>query len=140
MLAALLGGKLLMMWRSFALLGLVAATPALADEFPLRGQWEVRSNIPNYVGIVLIDSERRVTWDSPADQGKPAKYLGYVSEVTDDKIVLTLTDKVGVTKTHCDVRAAELLHCYAIRADNTRSANFLMVKVRPGPHRLTRAP
>lgn len=120
--------------------GLLIASPVMAQEFPYRGQWETQFPSGTYVGIVLIDSERRVTWDSPKDQGRPAQFLGWVAEVGTDKLVIHLTDKVGVVKTYCNIRTLELLHCYNILANGQRSANFLMQKTGPGPHRLTRAP
>ncbi len=113
-------------------------TPADARDFALRGQWEPRFPDTTYVGIVLIDGERRVTWDSPKDQGQPAKYIGYVAEVTADRMMILLTNQVGVNKTYCDIRASDLLHCYILRAGGTRSDNFLMVRVGPGPATLIR--
>lgn len=118
-------------------LGLMIGGPVWAQEFPFRGQWEVRHPDPNYVAIVLIDGERRVTVDSPKDSNRPAKYMGYVAEAYDSALVIVLTDKTGVTRTYCGTRARSLLHCHVIRADGSRSDNFLMVKVGPGPHRLT---
>lgn len=118
-------------------LGLIFAPAAHAEEFALRGQWETRWPSGKYVGIVLIDAERRATWDSPSDQGRVAKFVGYAAESSDSKIVLHMTDRDVVTKVHCDVRSLELLHCYVIRASGMRSDNFLMVKVGTGPHRLT---
>jgi hypothetical protein len=111
-----------------------------AKGFAFQGQWETRFPSGNYVGIVLIDSERRATWDSPKDQGRPAKYLGYVAEAKNDRMVLHFTDRAGVGKTFCEIRSSEMLHCHNIRPDGSRSDNFLMVKVGPGPHRLTPAP
>lgn len=128
-----------MRWLALAA-GLMIAGPVWAQEFAFRGQWETRWPDPNYVGIILIDGERRVTVDSPKDQGRPANYFGYVSEVKDTKLIFVVTDKSGVATTHCDIRSNDLLHCYVIRASGTRSPNFLMIKVGPGPHRLTRAP
>jgi len=117
--------------------GLLCAGPAVAQDFPYRGQWEVRLANSNYVAIVLIDSERRVTWDSPNDQGTPAIYRGYVAEATADKMTIALTNKTNVTKTHCTIRSSELLHCHTIRADGSRSANALLVKTGPGPLHLS---
>lgn len=117
-------------------LGLFFALPAMAEEFAFRGQWETRWPSGKYVGIVLIDSERRATWDSPQDQGRPAKYVGYVAKVTATDIEMHFTDKAGVGKSFCEIRSSEMLHCYNVRPDGSRSANFLLVKVGPGPHRL----
>lgn len=128
------------MKRLAALLGLLIAGPVWAEGFALRGQWETRFPDATYVAIVLIDGERRVTVDSPKDQGRPAKYVGYVVEATATNLVIHLTDRAGVVKTYCDIRTSDMLHCYNIRAAGSRSDNFLMVKVGPGPHRLTRGP
>ena len=125
--------------KKLALALLMLALPAQAQDFAFRGQWETRFPDTNYTAIVLIDSERRVTLDSPMDNGRPANYFGYVSEATEAKVVILLTDRTGVVKTYCAVRSADLLHCYSIRAQGSRSDNFLLVKVGPGPHRLTRA-
>lgn len=125
-----------MRWIALAV-GLLYAGPAQAEEFAYRGQWEVRLPNSSYVAIVLIDGERRVTWDSPNDQGTPAIYRGYVAEATAEKMTIALTNKTNVTKTHCVIRSSELLHCHTIRADGSRSANALLIKTGPGPHRLT---
>lgn len=125
------------MRRMVLAVGLLCAGPVWAQDFPYRGQWETRHPDPAYVSVTLIDGERRVTVDSPNDAGRPAKYIGYVAEFTGVKLVLAVTDRSGVAKTHCDVRSLELLHCYVIRHGGARSENFLMVKVGPGPHRLT---
>ncbi len=117
--------------------GLLFAGPVWAGDFPYRGQWETRFPDASYMAIVLIDGERRVTVDSPKDQGRPAKYMGYIADATDKRLVIHLTDRAGVVKTYCDIRTLDLLHCYNIRAAGSRSDNFLMVKVGPGPHRLT---
>lgn len=115
------------------------ASPALAQT-SLQGQWELRFPDPNYTGVVLIDREGRVTVDSPSDQGRPAKYFGYIAEASDASLVIHLTDRSGVVKTYCDIRSRDLLHCYAIRAAGSRSNNFLLVKVGPGPEHLTPSP
>lgn len=117
--------------------GLLIAGPVWAEEFPFKGQWEIRSVNPNYVAIVLIDGERRVTADAPSDQGRPAKFKGYVAEATGERLILHITDGRGVGKMHCDVRTREMLHCYNIRPNGDKSDNFLLVKTGPGPHRLT---
>lgn len=124
------------MRRLVLALGLTIATPAAAGEFVLKGQWETRWPSGKYVGIVLIDSERRATWDSPSDQGRVAKFVGHVAEASESKIVLHMTDRDVVAKVHCDIRSTDLLHCYVIRASGMRSDNFLMVKTGAGPHRL----
>jgi hypothetical protein len=125
-------------WSLTLALGLLIALPAWAEDFLFRGQWETQWPSGKYVGIVLIDGERRVTVDSPNDQGRPAKFFGYVSEMAGNKLAFIVTDRAGVAATHCDIRSNELLHCHNVRADGTRSVNFLMVKVGPGPEKLTR--
>lgn len=118
---------------------LLIATPAHGQDFPYRGQWEVRHPDTNYVAVVLIDGERRATWDSPKDADKSAEYFGYVAEASGSKMTIILTNRTGVTKTYCDVRSSDLLHCYVIRASGNRSDNFLLVRVGAGPVKLTRA-
>lgn len=117
--------------------GLLIASPVMAQEFPFRGQWEVRHPDATYLGIVLIDGERRVTWDSPNDGGKPAIARGFAIEPTGGSLMLVLTNGAVVAKTYCDVRSSNLLHCHTARQSGMRSDNYMLVKTGPGPHRLT---
>jgi len=127
------------MMRPALVAGLLVASPVLAQDFPYRGQWEIRDP-SNYVAIVLIDGERRATWDAPKDQGRAAIFRGHVADVTARQLVFHLTDGAIVTKTYCDIRARDLMHCYIIRANGSRSENFLLIKVGPGPEHLTPSP
>lgn len=123
--------------------GLLIAGPVWADNFqnfPYRGQWEVRSVDPNYVAIVLIDSERRATWDSPKDQGQPIKFVGHVFGFSDTHLSVHFTDRKVVSKMLCAILSSELLRCHILAANGSKSADFVLTKVGPGPHRLTRAP
>lgn len=115
------------------------ASPVLAQDFPYRGQWEARLPDQSYVALILIDSEGRATWDSPNDGGRPAKFFGYMERQGADAIIV-LTNKAAVNKTYCENRARELMHCYTVRASGSRSENFLLVKVGPGPEHLTPSP
>lgn len=127
------------MKRTLALMGLLIAVPASAAEFPLRGQWEVRAPAnPSYQGIVLIDAEGRSTWDSPHDGGRRAIMLGYVKPIDTSRMMIVLTDKELVTRTHCTIRSNELMDCYVARESGNTSPPFSLVKVGPGPARLIR--
>lgn len=92
---------------------------------------------PAYVGVFLIDSEGRVTADSPTDAGRPAKFRGYVDrrEPMGVKIVLTDGDKVAFV--YCAHETTDRLHCYASREDG-KSNFILLARVGPGP--ITLAP
>jgi hypothetical protein len=128
-----------MRWLALAA-GLMIAGPVWAQDFAYRGQWEIRLPEPGYIGVVLIDAEGRVTQDSPMDNGRPAQYRGYAQRKGGSEIVMHLTNGRTVSHFYCAASSSELMHCYAARPDNTRSREFLLVKVGPGPHRLTRAP
>lgn len=117
---------------------LVLAMPAMAQDFPLRGQWNVTmpSN-PNYVGVVLMDGQRRVTADSPNDSGRPARYLGYVRAADDLAVEMVLTDRVSVTKASCLRESSDLMRCHTTFADGKRSPAYILTRVGPGPAKLT---
>lgn len=118
----------------FAVLGLCLGGDA---DNALQGQWRiVVGSQPNYVGTVLVDAERRVTWDSPADYGKPAKFQGYVA-VSDGEIVeFVLTNRSSVVRALCKLESSNLLHCYLAFKDRPQSPPFDLVRVGPGPAKL----
>lgn len=120
-----------------ALILCLCALPAAAQN--LQGQWDVTApGFPSYQGIALIDAEGRVTIDSPVDNGRPAKFRGYIDrrETTGIKIVLTDGNKVPFF--FCATETTDRLHCYASRPDGSKSTAMLLTRVGPGP--LTLAP
>lgn len=114
---------------------LLVATPAIAQD--LRGQWNITAaHRPDYVGVVMIDSERRATWDAVVDEGRPAKFRGYVSRQDGPKVELLFTDGTQVVQAHCTMQSGDLWHCQNIRHDKSLSDPYLLTRVGPGPHRL----
>lgn len=65
--------------RKTLALAVVLLSPTVSHAADLSGRWNVSSrHIQDYEGFVLIDAEGRVTWDAPADGGRPAKFLGFI--------------------------------------------------------------
>ena len=65
----------------------------------MRGQWDVTlTGHPGYRGVVLIDAERRVTVDSPDDNGKPAQFRGYVRDNGMRAEMITTNGKIVTPK------------------------------------------
>lgn len=127
-----------MRWIALAV-GMLCAVPAAAQwspEHPYRGQWGVtKPNSPRYQAILLIDSAGRVTIDS---QNESATLIGYVSAVEGDVVRMIVTDrKKQVARSHCTALSRELMTCYTVRDDKSVSSGVTLVKVGPGPHRLT---
>lgn len=95
------------------------ALPASAQQ-PLQGYWSVGVPAPgSYTGIVVIDADGRVTWDSPQDGGRPAKVRGYVAHASGGRVHIILTDGKVVTHVHCVDRADDRLACNVIRHDGS---------------------
>ncbi len=111
--------------------------PAAAQS--LQGQWGIEQPSRSGTGIVLIDAEGRVTWDVPNDNGRQAKFRGYVSKGEADGIKIVVTNGRDVSFVYCAHETADKLHCYASRTDG-KSAPFFLARVGPGPTRLTQAP
>lgn len=128
-----------MRWIALAV-GLLYAGPAVAQwaaaDHPYRGQWGVtKPNSPRYQAVVLIDSAGRVTIDSPNEGGL---LIGYVNAIDGDNLHMIVTDrKKQVARSHCTALSRELMTCYTIRDDKSVSSGVTLVKVGPGPHRLT---
>lgn len=97
-----------------ALLGLLAA-PAVGQS--LQGQWIV-SGRPNYQGTMQVDAERRTTWESPDDNGRPARFRGVLAPDADPGFVETvMTDGRRVVRMRCTVKSVDVLLCRAHRED-----------------------
>lgn len=125
------------MKRLLALLGLVMSVPVQAQDFALRGQWEVRAPaIPAYKAAILVDAEARMTFDSPNDYGRPARFFGYVERIDKRQVQIIATNRAEVSKALCIVETNELLHCYAVRDDKSVSVGFMLLKIGPGPVKL----
>jgi hypothetical protein len=104
----------------------------------LRGQWDVASAaLPHYRGIILIDADRRVTLDSPDDNGRPARFYGF-ARVDSGRAHITITDRDTVTHIHCTLQVADVMHCRSFLANGQVSHLFVLTRVGPGPQNLTR--
>lgn len=109
----------------------IAAHPQSVD---LRGQWQVRDpKQPSYVGVVLVDAERRATWDAPLDYGRPAKLHGYVAGLDAGAVEFIFTDREAVTRTRCTIQSSDLLHCRILFRDGAVTNTFALTRVGPGP-------
>lgn len=126
-----------------ALVACLLAAPALGEPGPplgkpvLPGHWRVISSSPDYIAVVLIDLERRVTFDAPVDNGRPASFRGYIAETDGAKIKFVLTDGKAVAHIDCTIQSTELLQCRSFRlADRHTSPPYLMIRVGDGPRKL----
>lgn len=125
------------MKKAVAIIGLALGLSQAAVAADLSGRWNITSRtIPDYEGFVLIDTERRVTWDAPADGGRPAKFLGYIKYSDASRAEMVMTDKVTVVRVECITEANDVLACYAIYANGTASRMFNLTRVGPTPARL----
>lgn len=116
-------------------MALIFALPAIAEsEFGFRGQWQVTAaERPHYVAVILIDGQRRATWDSPSDNGRPAKFRGYVRAATETRLEMVMTDSKAVVTINCIIEASEMLRCQIAFADHSKSPAFALTRVGPGP-------
>ena len=113
------------------------ACPAVAQD--LRGQWHITvPSQPGYTGTVLIDAQRRATWDSPADYGRPARFVGYVADADSMNVRILFTDRSAVVQARCAILSSDLMHCGLSFADGRKSPVFVLTRVGPGPHTLTK--
>jgi hypothetical protein len=103
----------------------------------LRGQWHIKAAaMPNYVGIVLIDAEHRVTWDAPVDRGKPARFQGYAAHIDGTRLDIALTDRVAVVHMNCKIETSDLLHCVTLWRDGSVSQPYDLTRKASGPKKL----
>lgn len=115
-------------------LALCLAGPVALASSPLRGQWRVAAESqPAYVGTVLIDRDGRATWDAADDRGRPASFRGYVSSFNAPVVEITFTNGVRVTRAHCLIQSAGLLHCHNVYGDGRTSDIYTLTRVGPGP-------
>lgn len=114
---------------------LILAGSSAHAQNALRGQWQVRFT-PDYIGVMLVDGSGRVTFDSPKDDGRPARFIGYVKAVDDARAHIIDTDQIDVAHTHCSRPSSDILDCRTTRADGSKSGRYLLVRVGPGPDRL----
>lgn len=120
------------------IIGLALGLSQTVSAADLSGRWNITSrHIQAYEGFVLIDAERRVTWDSPADGGRPAKFMGYIKYSDASRAEMILTDKVAVVRVECVTEASNALACYAVYTNGTASVMFTLTRVGPTPARLT---
>lgn len=103
----------------------------------LAGQWHVTgASLPDYVGIVLIDPEGRVTWDSPVDGGRPARQRGYIVTIEGTRVDIALTDRVAVVHLNCKSVTSDELHCVTLWKDGSVSAPYVLTRKAAGPKKL----
>lgn len=115
-------------------LGLGTATAAAQGNIALHGQWDIAvASQPNYVGTLLVDAERRATWESPDDYGKPVRFVGFVRLAGVSQVEIVLTNRARVVRVNCLVESKDLLHCHILFEDGKTSPMFAMSRVGPGP-------
>lgn len=124
--------------RTVLVAALLCSIATAAQATDLRGQWHISApSKPDYVGEVLIDAERRATWDAMADSnGQPAKFQGYVT-IDGPRVELVMTNRQRVTRCICVRKSAETMHCYSVFHDGTLSDGYVLTRVGPGPRKLT---
>lgn len=111
------------------------AFPAAAQG--LRGQWDATSpNVANFTGTLLVDTERRVTYDSPQDGGRPAKYRGYIAQIDDMNVSAKLTNGDIVVQMNCAILSSDFLNCRATFPGGRKGDEFMLKRVGPGPRTL----
>lgn len=111
--------------------------PMVASADGLSGRWNVRMPTePGYEGVILIDGQQRVIFDAPADNGRPAKFLGYVSFNDGSRIEMALTNRADVAHINCLAASSDMLHCHTVRGDKSSSAMYSLVRVGPAPANL----
>lgn len=106
---------------------------------PLAGHWNIIvPSQPDYFGTVLIDHQGRVTLDAPKDFGRPARYRGYTAEANAATVKFMMTDGNNVVRIVCAVQSSELLTCRTFYSDGTKSADYTLTRIGPGPASLLR--
>lgn len=123
--------------RKFILLLCLLAAPVHAEDCALRGQWNISlEGNPNYVGVILIDAEARVTLDAPVDFNRPARYQGYIAKIEGTKVDIALTDRKTVKHLNCKITGNDELHCITLYGDGSFSAPYVLTRKAPGPKKL----
>jgi hypothetical protein len=109
--------------------------PAVAQN--LQGQWtSTASYLSGHNGILLIDAERRVTWDIHGEKGT-TPWIGYVARNDASAVDIPFTTKINnhVFHLHCTIQSSDLMHC--LLNDDPGSLT-IMTRVGPGPRTLLR--
>lgn len=114
-----------------AVVGLALAAPASAAD--LRGQWHI--SVPSrdgYLGGILIDAQRRATWDAALENRPPVKLIGYVKADWAEEVEMTFTNRAVIVHVTCTKESSDILRCVAID-DGIKTAPFLLLRVGPAP-------
>ena len=109
--------------------------PLPLDAQSLRGQWDVTSTHPGYTGSILIDADKRATFDCPNDQGKRLQYRGYVAE-DHAGVKILFTQGTVVMRMLCAAESDARMQCYASNQDGTTSLPMFLTRVGSGPQSL----
>ena len=121
------------MRNSIALLLCLCALSVEAQN--LRGLWLVQApDKPDYTATVLVDAQRRATWDSAT-----VKMVGYVERNDATKATILFTDRNEVAHLQCAIQSSDLMHCYSFLADGGISILFKLTRIGSGPQTLMRA-
>lgn len=115
------------------------ALPAAAAD--LRGQWNVVvPTQPGYLANVLIDADRRVSYDAPLDSGRPASFIGYIGMESPTAVEMVMTNREIVNRILCTKQSSDLMQCLILFKDNRKSDTFTLTRVGPGPAKLLEHP
>lgn len=120
------------MRRTLAFALCLYALPANAQS--LRGQWDIET--PNHEAFVvlLIDGERRATWDWKSQRGPLLPLFGYVARTSGPEIVIPLTDRDQVIRLSCTVHSTDEWRCNAhFLKEQTAIDGLIARRVGPGP-------
>ena len=109
---------------------LLAPLPVGAQS--LRGQWDMVSVKQQAWGTILIDAERRATFDG-FDGTQHGNLRGYVAQ-DQTGIEILFTDGKAVTRLYCAPQSSERMECYMVGA----KAALVFTRVGPGPVTLRR--
>lgn len=113
---------------------------SVADAQSLRGQWDTKVVSRDHVfGALLIDAERRATWDISGD-GKTSSLIGYVKRIDGGTAEILLSNRADVYRLHCAIHSSDLLHCYVYLPNDGWRVDLVVTRVGPGPQNLTLAP
>lgn len=126
-----------MILRAALLAFCFVALPANAQS--LRGQWDIQ--MPNKLAsvVLLIDAERRATWDWRAERGPGKTLYGYIAHNDGREVSIVLTDRARVFRLSCAIQASDLWHCHLyFQQEQTAVDGLIATRVGPGPLTLAR--
>ena len=106
--------------------------PFSADGQGLRGQWDVTSTDPNYSAVLLIDAERRATFDTPNGHGHMLQFRGYVAQ-DQPGIKMVFTQGTIVMRMYCAAELSARMQCYVANPSGMISVPMFLIRVGPGP-------